>query len=91
MLLFLALPSLQLLYLSDEIWEPNVTVKAVGHQWYWVYEFTDHFEIRFESYIIPTEDLESGEYRLLEVDERLRLPLGATVRVLVTSSDVLHS
>nr|YP_009340677.1 cytochrome c oxidase subunit 2 [Laevipilina antarctica]APQ42966.1 cytochrome c oxidase subunit 2 [Laevipilina antarctica] len=91
-LLFLALPSLQLLYLSDEIWEPGLTVKALGHQWYWAYEYYDFLEpIEIDSYMVPTDELEVGEYRLLEADMRMIVPMGVSVRVLVTSSDVLHS
>jgi cytochrome c oxidase subunit 2 len=90
-LLFLALPSLQLLYLTDEIVEPGVTVKAIGHQWYWRYEYTDFCDIEFDSYIINTNDLEEGQFRLLEVDNRIVLPINIEVRLLVSAADVIHS
>jgi cytochrome c oxidase subunit 2 len=90
-LLFLALPSLQLLYLTDEIVEPGVTVKAIGHQWYWRYEYTDFCNIEFDSYIINTSDLEEGQFRLLEVDNRIVLPINIEVRILVSGADVIHS
>jgi len=90
-LLFLALPSLQLLYLTDEIVEPGVTVKAIGHQWYWRYEYTDFCEIEFDSYIINPNDLEEGHFRLLEVDNRIVLPINIEVRMLVSAADVIHS
>nr|YP_010502212.1 cytochrome c oxidase subunit II [Leocrates chinensis]UXC96457.1 cytochrome c oxidase subunit II [Leocrates chinensis] len=90
-LLFLALPSLRLLYLMDEVAEPVVTLKSIGHQWYWSYEYSDHFNLEFDSYMIPTSDLKPGDYRLLEVDNRAVLPMGVEIRVLVTAADVIHS
>jgi len=90
-LLFLAFPSLRLLYLIDEVRTPTITLKSIGHQWYWSYEYSDFINIEFDAYIIPTEDLNSGIYRLLEVDNRTVLPIFSEVRVLVTASDVIHS
>lgn len=90
-LVFLALPSLRLLYLTDEVRDPALTLKAIGHQWYWRYEYTDFSDIEIDSYIIPTQDLVAGEYRLLEVDNRIVLPIQTEIRVLVTAADVIHS
>jgi len=90
-LIFLALPSLRLLYLLDEVGDCNLTLKRIGHQWYWRYEYSDFLNIEFDSYIIPTSDLERGDFRLLEVDHRVVLPVGTDIRVLVTSADVIHS
>jgi cytochrome c oxidase subunit 2 len=90
-LVFLALPSLRLLYLLDEIGECRLTVKTIGHQWYWSYEYSDFLNISFDSYIIPVEELNSGDFRLLEVDYRAVLPTHTDIRVLVTSADVIHS
>lgn len=90
-LVFLALPSLRLLYLTDEVRNPSLTLKAIGHQWYWRYEYTDFSDIEIDSYIIPTTDLQPGEYRLLEVDNRIVLPIQMEIRVLVTAADVIHS
>nr|YP_003097204.1 cytochrome c oxidase subunit II [Oncomelania hupensis]ACT65817.1 cytochrome c oxidase subunit II [Oncomelania hupensis] len=90
-LIFLALPSLRLLYLLDEVNDCNLTVKSIGHQWYWSYEYSDFLNIEFDSYMIPTEDLESGDFRLLEVDHRVVLPTSTDIRILVTSADVIHS
>jgi len=90
-LLFLALPSLRLLYLTDEISNPSITLKAIGHQWYWRYEYTDFANIDIDSYIIPTSDLTTGDYRLLEVDNRIVLPIQMEIRVLVTAADVIHA
>lgn len=91
----IAVPSFALLYAVDEIIEPSLTLKVVGHQWYWSYEYSD-FEsedgegIAFDSYRIPDEDLEEGNLRLLEVDNRVVLPVDTHVRVIVTAADVLH-
>lgn len=90
-LVFLALPSLRLLYLLDEVGDCSLTVKSIGHQWYWSYEYSDFLNIEFDSYIIPTDDLERGDFRLLEVDHRVVLPTHTDIRVLVTSADVIHS
>ena len=100
-LLFIAVPSFILLYSLDDILSPNLTVKAVGHQWYWSYEYTDYFsqentdrfiaELSFDSYLIPTPELVLGSFRLLEVDQRLVLPTETHIRLLICSGDVLHS
>nr|QMP96513.1 cytochrome c oxidase subunit II [Bithynia leachii] len=90
-LIFLALPSLRLLYLLDEIGDCSLTVKSIGHQWYWSYEYSDFLNLEFDSYMIPTNELNSGEFRLLEVDHRVVLPTHTDIRILVTSADVIHS
>nr|YP_010944654.1 cytochrome c oxidase subunit II [Prunella collaris]WMC20673.1 cytochrome c oxidase subunit II [Prunella collaris] len=90
-LIALALPSLRILYMMDEINEPDLTLKAIGHQWYWTYEYTDVKELTFDSYMIPTTDLPLGHFRLLEVDHRVVVPMSSTIRVIVTADDVLHS
>nr|YP_008474631.1 cytochrome c oxidase subunit II [Variola louti]YP_008474644.1 cytochrome c oxidase subunit II [Variola albimarginata]AGI78255.1 cytochrome c oxidase subunit II [Variola louti]AGI78268.1 cytochrome c oxidase subunit II [Variola albimarginata] len=90
-LILIALPSLRILYLMDEINDPHLTIKAMGHQWYWSYEYTDYEELGFDSYMIPTQDLTPGQFRLLEADHRMVVPLDSPVRVLVSAEDVLHS
>nr|AHA03275.1 cytochrome c oxidase subunit II [Tursiops truncatus]AHA03366.1 cytochrome c oxidase subunit II [Tursiops truncatus]WJZ52254.1 cytochrome c oxidase subunit II [Tursiops truncatus]WJZ52306.1 cytochrome c oxidase subunit II [Tursiops truncatus] len=90
-LIMIALPSLRILYMMDEINNPSLTVKTMGHQWYWSYEYTDYKDLNFDSYMIPTSDLKPGELRLLEVDNRMVLPMQMTIRMLVSSEDVLHS
>nr|YP_009566656.1 cytochrome c oxidase subunit II [Halichoeres nigrescens]YP_009861690.1 cytochrome c oxidase subunit II [Thalassoma lunare]QBB10830.1 cytochrome c oxidase subunit II [Halichoeres nigrescens]QKD75028.1 cytochrome c oxidase subunit II [Thalassoma lunare] len=90
-LILIALPSLRILYLMDEINDPHLTIKAIGHQWYWSYEYTDYEELGFDSYMIPTQDLIPGQFRLLETDHRMVIPMESPVRVLVTAEDVLHS
>jgi len=91
-LVLIAFPSLQLLYSMDEIIDPALTIKAIGHQWYWSYEYSDVEEesIEFDSYMIPTSDLEEGDLRLLEVDNRVVVPVNTQVRVVITGADVIH-
>nr|QLF99309.1 cytochrome c oxidase subunit II [Mammut americanum] len=90
-LILIALPSLHTLYMMDEINNPLLTVKTMGHQWFWSYEYTDYEDLAFDSYMITTNDLKFGELRLLEVDNRMVLPTDLPVRMLVSSEDVLHS
>ncbi|NP_007462.1 cytochrome c oxidase subunit II (mitochondrion) [Dasypus novemcinctus] len=90
-LILIALPSLRILYMMDEINNPLLTIKAMGHQWYWSYEYTDYEDLNFDSYMVPTSDLKPGELRLLEVDNRLVLPMELSIRMLISSEDVLHS
>ena len=90
-LILIALPSLQISYIIDKINNPSLTVKTMGHQWYWIYEYTDYEDLSFNSYIIPTSELKPGELWLLEVDNRVVLPTDTTIRILVSSEDVLHS
>nr|UFZ13088.1 cytochrome c oxidase subunit II [Protohermes sinuolatus] len=90
-LIFIALPSLQLLYLLDEISDPSITFKAIGHQWYWSYEYSDFLNTEFDSYMIPMNEMSDSNFRLLDVDNRIILPMLSQIRVLVTATDVLHS
>nr|YP_009236590.1 cytochrome c oxidase subunit II [Nebrius ferrugineus]AMJ16526.1 cytochrome c oxidase subunit II [Nebrius ferrugineus] len=90
-LIMIALPSLRILYLMDEINDPHLTIKAMGHQWYWSYEYTDYEDLTFDSYMIQTQDLTPGQYRLLETDHRMVVPMESPIRVLVSAEDVLHS
>nr|ASR74899.1 cytochrome c oxidase subunit II [Sinotaia quadrata] len=90
-LIFLALPSLRLLYLLDEIDDCSLSVKSIGHQWYWSYEYSDFLNIEFDSYMIQTNDLNLGDFRLLKVDHRVILPTEMNIRMLITSGDVIHS
>nr|BAV71357.1 cytochrome c oxidase subunit II [Rohtee ogilbii] len=90
-LVLIALPSLRILYLMDEINDPHLTVKAMGHQWYWSYEYTDYENLNFDSYMVPTQDLTPGQFRLLETDHRMVIPVESPIRILVSAEDVLHS
>nr|QUB07165.1 cytochrome c oxidase subunit 2 [Sagra femorata] len=90
-LVFIAIPSLRLIYILDEVKEPSITVKAIGHQWYWSYEYSDFVQIEFDSYMIPISESKQFEFRLLETDTRLILPYETQIRMLITSADVIHS
>nr|UPL65883.1 cytochrome c oxidase subunit II [Mecomma ambulans] len=90
-LMFIALPSLKILYVMDELNNPILTIKAIGHQWYWTYEYSDIKNIEIESYMKPINNLEKDEFRLMDVDNRVVMPMNSTIRMLVTSSDVIHS
>jgi cytochrome c oxidase subunit 2 len=92
-LMLIAVPSFTLLYSMDEMIDPSVTFKTIGHQWYWSYEYSNHFgmHIQFDSYMVPENALPLGSFRLLEVDNSAVLPANKSIRMLVTSTDVLHS
>jgi cytochrome c oxidase subunit 2 len=95
-LMLIAVPSFALLYSVEEIVDPAVTIKAIGHQWYWTYEYsdyniTDDQALTFDSYMIPEDDLNLGDLRLLEVDNRVVLPARTHVRAIITAVDVLHN
>nr|QNH69241.1 cytochrome c oxidase subunit II [Nodularia douglasiae] len=92
LLLILAIPSVRLLYLLDEVGGPMVSMKAIGHQWYWEYEYGDGNDVvSFDSYMVGGLEVSEGGYRLLEVDNRCVLPYGVDSRVLVSSADVIHA
>nr|WMQ72203.1 cytochrome oxidase subunit II [Okanagana ornata]WMQ72219.1 cytochrome oxidase subunit II [Okanagana ornata] len=90
-LIFIALPSLRLLYLLDEVNNPLLTIKIIGHQWYWSYEYSDFLNIEFDSYMKSMNNLDMNEFRLIEVDNRMILPFNTQIRLMITSTDVLHS
>nr|ARH55075.1 cytochrome c oxidase subunit 2 [Luperomorpha xanthodera] len=90
-LIFIAIPSLRLIYILDEVNNPLITIKTIGHQWYWSYEYSDFKNIEFDSYMIPTSDLNAFNFRLLDVDNRIMIPLETNVRMLITAADVIHS
>jgi len=95
-LVTIAVPSFALLYSMDEVIDPAITLKVIAHQWYWSYEYSDYNTsdedtIAFDSYMIAEDDLELGQLRLLEVDNRVILPINTHIRVLITSTDVVHA
>ncbi|MDC9700921.1 MAG: cytochrome c oxidase subunit II [Alphaproteobacteria bacterium] len=90
-LIVIAVPSFRLLYFERVIPEAAMTIKAIGHQWYWSYEYPDHEDVSFDSVMVEDEDLKAGQPRLLAVDQELIVPVGKVVRLLVTASDVIHS
>lgn len=88
MLVFIAFPSLRLLYLLDEVSDPLLTLRVIGNQWYWGYEYTDFLNVEYDSYMINEG---GGLFRLLDVDNRVVLPVDGAIRLLVSSYDVIHS
>ena len=90
-LIFIALPSLRLLYLLDEVNNPRITLKAIGRQWYWSYEYSDFIIVQFDAYIVPANERQDSTFRVLDVDNRTVLPINTQVRVLVSAADVIHS
>nr|ALO71010.1 cytochrome c oxidase subunit 2 [Pselaphinae sp. 1 EF-2015] len=90
-LIFIALPSLQILYLLDETNNPMITIKTMGHQWYWSYEYSDFKNIEFDSYMINSSFMKPYNFRLLDVDNRIIIPFNTQIRMLVSSLDVIHS
>nr|YP_009158233.1 cytochrome c oxidase subunit II [Papilio demoleus]AKN78912.1 cytochrome c oxidase subunit II [Papilio demoleus] len=90
-LIFIALPSLRLLYLLDELNNPLITLKSIGHQWYWSYEYSDFNNVEFDSYMINYDKSNINNFRLLDVDNRIVLPMNNQIRIMVTATDVIHS
>jgi cytochrome c oxidase subunit 2 len=96
-LIQIAIPSLLLLYMLDESVDSSLSIKVMGHQWYWRYEYTDFWsvsdntQLEFDAYIIPRNELESQIFRLLDVDNRTVVPFNVHVRILISSADVLHA
>ena len=90
-LVVVAVPSFKLLYYGDRTPNPEMTLKVVGHQWYWSYEYPDLGEVKFDSNIVAAADLKPGQKRLLDVDQPVVLPINTNVRLLFASTDVMHS
>lgn len=90
-LIFIALPSLHLIYILDETNNPLISVKTIGHQWFWSYEYSDFSNVEFDSYITPKQERKSFNFRLLDVDNRIVLPLKSQIRFIITAADVIHS
>jgi cytochrome c oxidase subunit 2 len=86
MLVFIAMPSLKILYMADEMTNPSLTLKATGHQWFWSYEYSEIEKIQFDSYISPDESP-----RLLQSSNHIVLPNKTPIRLIVSSADVIHS
>jgi len=90
-LVIMAIPSFKLLYEQEKSETYDMTVKVIGHQWYWEYEYPDHGDFYFESYMVQDEDLQEGDLRLLTVDNPLVIPANKNVQILISAGDVLHS
>lgn len=90
-LVVIAVPSFKQLYLNDVVPKSDMTLKAIGHQWYWSYEYPDNGNFSYDSNMIAPDELKPGQKRLLDVDNSVVVPVNTTVRVQVTAGDVLHS
>lgn len=90
-LIFIALPSLKLIYIIDEIRNPSISIKTIGHQWYWSYEYSDFKNVEFDSYMTPLEQIRNFNFRLLDVDNRIVIPFLSKIRILISAADVIHS
>lgn len=90
-LLIIAVPSFRLIYFQDRARDADLTINVTGHQWYWNYRFPDHGNFTFDSRPLQEEDIRSGQFRNLEVDEPLIIPVGRTIRVMTQGADVIHS
>lgn len=92
-LIYIAVPSFKLLYYTDKVADPEMTLKVVGYQWHWGYEYPDYEIEEFQSYMIPDKDIDEdmGEKRLLSVDHPVVLPTETDIQIIVTAGDVLHS
>jgi len=91
LLVVIGLFSLPLLFRSDDTVNADLTVKVIGRQWYWSYEYPDHGDFTFDAFMIPDDEIKGDQLRMLSTDENLVLPIGKKIRVLVTASDVLHA
>ena len=89
-LIVMAVPSFKVLYSQDTIPKADVTIKAVGYQWYWGYEYPDE-NIIFDSYMVDEKDLKENQPRLLTVDNEIYVPVNKVVKVMITANDVLHA
>nr|WRY71161.1 cytochrome c oxidase subunit 2 [Dermacentor reticulatus]WRY71174.1 cytochrome c oxidase subunit 2 [Dermacentor reticulatus] len=89
-LIFIAIPSLHLLYLTDEMFNSQISIKVLGHQWYWSYEYSD-FNKEFDSFMIPEMEMNVNSMRLLETDNNLVIPVNTNIKFLISSTDVIHS
>nr|YP_010253919.1 cytochrome c oxidase subunit II [Rhipicephalus linnaei]QTZ18348.1 cytochrome c oxidase subunit 2 [Rhipicephalus linnaei]UNO54419.1 cytochrome c oxidase subunit 2 [Rhipicephalus sanguineus] len=89
-LIFIAIPSLHLLYLTDETFNSQISIKILGHQWYWSYEYSD-FNKEFDSFMIPELEMTKNSFRLLDTDNNLVIPINTNIKYLISSMDVIHS
>lgn len=90
-LVVIAVPSFRLLYFADRTHDAEMTLKIIGHQWYWSYEYPDQGNFTFDSNMVAEEDLQEGDLRLLTVDNKVVLPVNTDIRLLMTSDDVIHN
>jgi cytochrome c oxidase subunit 2 len=87
----IAIPSFRALYFADRTDNPEMTIKAIGHQWYWSYEYPDHGNFTFDALMVPDEEIKEGQLRLLDTDNAVVVPVDTNIRLLTNSQDVIHS
>ncbi len=90
-LVLISIPSFKLLYYADQAGDADMTIKAIGHQWYWSYEYPDHGDFTFDAIMLNDDEREEGQPRLLATDNFVVLPVDTKIRLLVTADDVLHN
>jgi cytochrome c oxidase subunit 2 len=90
-LVVIAVPSFRLLYFADRTVDAEMTIKAIGNQWFWSYEYPDSDNLTFDAVIVEEEDLEDGQLRLLTTDNDVVLPINTKIRILTTATDVIHA
>jgi len=91
-LILIGIPSIRLLYILDEVFNPLLTIKVLGHQWYWSYEYSDFQNIEFDSFITqPSLNNKPNLIRLIDVDNRIVIPINCQTRTLVSAADVIHA
>jgi cytochrome c oxidase subunit 2 len=90
-LIVIAVPSFKLLYYADKTAKPELTIKAIGKQWYWSYEYPDNGNFTFDATIIPENEIKQGQHRLLETDNVVVVPVDTNIRLLITAADVIHA
>nr|AGC22350.1 cytochrome c oxidase subunit II [Paramastax nigra] len=90
-LIFIAFPSIRMLYLIDDNSNMMLTIKTIGRQWYWSYEYSDFINMEFDSFMISNNNIPMNSFRLMEVDNRMMMPMNTAIRIMATASDVIHS
>ena len=91
LLIIIAIPSFRILYTAETIPKADLTIKAIGNQWYWSYEYPDHDDFSFDANMLQDEELSDPSLRLLETDTQIVVPVNKVVKLLITSNDVLHA
>ena len=91
LLIIIAIPSFRLLYVSETIPKADLTIKAIGNQWYWSYEYPDYGDIVFDANMLNDDELSDPKLRLLETDTQIVVPVNKVVKLQITSNDVLHA
>ena len=87
----IAVPSFRLLFFQDTVPDPDMTLRVTGHQWFWTYEYPDNGNLLFDAVMLQDDELEEGQLRLLETDNRVVLPVDTNIRIEITADDVIHA